>query len=174
MTNIELMIRPLRKYAVFSGRARRKEYWLFIPFALVVGFLGGVIDAAFLGYEDLDDGVSPLSLLLTLVFVVPSIALLVRRLHDLDKGGWWILPFFIPIVNLVLMIVFLTRSGTSGTNRFGDDPLSEKNGHKNNIKNAYVSKDTTEAKLKEIEQMFEKSLITDEERMQMRNKVLGI
>jgi len=174
MTNIELMFRPLKKYAVFSGRARRKEYWLFLLFFSVLSFIGGIVDAAFLGYEDFDDGVSIVGLLLTLVFVVPGIAVLVRRLHDLDKSGWWILPFFIPLVNLILMLAFLTRSGTNGMNRFGTDPLAEKNRQESNVNNDFVPKDVTETQLEEIEQMFEKSLITDEERTQMRNKVLGL
>ncbi|MDZ4019324.1 DUF805 domain-containing protein [Pseudomonas sichuanensis] len=98
----------LKKYAVFKGRARRKEYWLFV----LINFL---ITIAF-GYLDNVLGTNPLlSLVYALVLMIPSIAVAVRRLHDSDHRGWWLL---VPIVGLV----FLFIDGTPGNNRFGPSP----------------------------------------------------
>jgi uncharacterized membrane protein YhaH (DUF805 family) len=97
----------LKKYAVFQGRARRKEYWMFVLFSIIVsiviGIIGGVLHTAILG------------MLYNLAIFVPSIAVGVRRMHDTDHSGWWLL---LPIVNLV----FACTDGTPGPNRFGEDP----------------------------------------------------
>lgn len=98
----------LKKYAVFKGRARRKEYWMFV----LINFL---IMIAF-GYIDNVLGTSPLlSLVYNLAIMIPSIAVAVRRMHDSNHSGWWIL---VPIVGLV----FLFKDGTPGNNRFGPSP----------------------------------------------------
>ena len=97
----------LKKYAVFEGRARRKEYWMFFLFnviiAFVLGFIGGML------------GVKILGNLYSLAVLVPAIAVGVRRMHDTDHSGWWLL---FPIVNLI----FAVTGGTQGDNRFGADP----------------------------------------------------
>ncbi|AYP25042.1 DUF805 domain-containing protein [Pantoea agglomerans] len=98
----------LKKYAVFSGRARRKEYWMFTLFNILIAFLLGVFETI-IGAGDI------LSNLYSLAILIPGIAVAVRRLHDTDRSGWWLL---LPIVN----IVFLALEGQSGTNRFGSDP----------------------------------------------------
>ncbi|MDQ1211352.1 uncharacterized membrane protein YhaH (DUF805 family) [Pantoea anthophila] len=98
----------LKKYAVFTGRARRKEYWMFTLFNILIAFLLGIVETV-IGVEDI------LSNLYSLAVLIPGIAVGVRRLHDTDRSGWWLL---LPIVN----IVFLALEGQSGTNRFGSDP----------------------------------------------------
>lgn len=102
----------LKKYAQFSGRARRKEYWMFFLFSIIVviilGFVSGMLNLGN-GYS------SPLVSLYDLAVLLPSIAVGVRRMHDTDHSGWWLL---FPIVNLV----FAVTGGTSGDNRFGPDP----------------------------------------------------
>ncbi|CZT26585.1 DUF805 domain-containing protein [Pseudomonas cerasi] len=98
----------LKKYAVFTGRARRKEYWMFFLFniliSIVLGFIGGLIG---------DGGI--IANLYSLAVLVPGIAVGVRRLHDTDRSGWWLL---VPIANLV----FLIQEGHPGPNRFGPGP----------------------------------------------------
>ena len=105
----------LIKYAVFSGRARRKEYWMFflfnLIFSFILGFMGGFL-GALLGLKGLSSLIGNIYMLVT---IVPSIAVGVRRMHDIDKKGWWIIC---PIVGLV----YLFRKGTEGANRFGPDP----------------------------------------------------
>lgn len=102
----------LKKYAVFSGRARRKEYWMFVLFNLVFSFLLGFTDGL-LGLIG-ESGYGLLSSIYSLAVLIPSIAAGVRRMHDTDHSGWWLL---FPIVNLL----FAVRDGT-GPNRFGPDP----------------------------------------------------
>ena len=116
---MNLMFEPLRKFAVFSGRARRKEYWLFILFILAINliftFIAPIVGETFL-------------VILALAYVggvfLPSIAVAVRRLHDLDKSGWWLFLGVVPIANLLLLVWFCSK-GTAGENRFGSDPLEE-------------------------------------------------
>lgn len=101
----------LKQYAVFSGRARRKEYWMFVLFNIIISFaLGFVLGLAGAGY-----GGGVVINLYTLAVLIPSIAVGVRRMHDTDHSGWWII---VPIVNLI----FACTEGTQGANRFGSSP----------------------------------------------------
>ena len=114
------MFDAIKKYAVFSGRARRKEYWLFILLYFILIIVGSFIDG-FMGMYDPVSGYGPISAIVTLGLLIPSIAVLVRRLHDIDKSGWWALLSLVPIANLVIL-VFMFFNGTVGENRFGPDP----------------------------------------------------
>lgn len=98
----------LKKYAVFSGRARRKEYWMFVLFNCLISVALGVIDGV-MGWSQV------LSNIYALAVLIPGIAVGVRRLHDTDHSGWWLL---VPFANLV----FLATDSTPGTNRFGPSP----------------------------------------------------
>jgi len=107
----------LNKYATFSGRAQRSEYWYFFLFMMIVNIVASVLDSAI--FEDL-----PIfALLATLALLVPSISVSVRRLHDTDRSGWWLLLGFIPVVGVIVLIVFFCHRGTAGSNQFGPDPL---------------------------------------------------
>ena len=115
MSPIDYMKMPLQRYADFSGRSRRMEYWMFFVGVLGVGVVATLLDGL-LGMGGMIGGVyGPLYLLVALGTIVPSIACGVRRMHDGDRSGWWLL---LPIVNLV----FLFLEGTKGENRFGPDP----------------------------------------------------
>jgi uncharacterized membrane protein YhaH (DUF805 family) len=100
----------LSKYAVFEGRASRSEYWWF---QLFVALAAGPISIL----SEWASGVAALLLFL------PSLALAVRRLHDTDKSGWWLLLVLIPLIGAVVLLVFYLTRGTDGSNRFGPDPL---------------------------------------------------
>ena len=113
------MFDALKKYAVFSGRARRQEYWLFILLYIILYVIAITIDLS-TGMIDEVSGYGVFTGLLTLGFILPAIAVLVRRLHDIDKSGWWALLSIVPLVNLVLL-VFACMDGTVGANRFGPD-----------------------------------------------------
>jgi len=104
-----------RKYAVFEGRARRKEYWMFALFNVIAIFLLGFIEGL-LGNPFQTSG-SVLAGVYKLAVCIPYIAVGVRRMHDTDHSGWWLL---LPIVNLV----FAVTEGTHGENRFGPDPMA--------------------------------------------------
>ncbi len=108
---MEWMLLPLKRYAEFSGRSRRKEFWMFWLLTLILGFIAGIID----GVLGLTTSTISVRLLVQLAVLVPSIAVAIRRMHDQDRSGWWILC---PIAN----IIFLFIEGTKGPNRFGPDP----------------------------------------------------
>ena len=115
---VELFVTAVRtcfsRYAVFTGRANRAEYWLFVLFCL----LGSLVIAIFEG--TISDGDSTyLSAFFTLAVFLPSLAVQVRRLHDTDRTGWWAALALIPVVGSLILIWFCIQKGTAGTNRFG-------------------------------------------------------
>jgi len=105
-----------RKYAVFSGRASRSEYWFWVLFQLLLGIGLAVVDLLVFRTTNV------LSAVASLALFVPSLAVLVRRLHDIDRNGWWILIWFVPIIGQIVLLVFLCTRGTEGANRFGMGP----------------------------------------------------
>ena len=104
-----------KKYVEFSGRARRKEFWMFSLFnflaGIVVGFLDGLLGTG-----------SMLSCAYSLAVFLPGIAVSIRRLHDTDRSGWWYLLVFLPIVGWIVLLVFDCLDSTPGDNRFGPNP----------------------------------------------------
>jgi len=119
---MDWMLMPLRRYTDFSGRSRRKEYWMFvlgvIIVALVIGFVEGL-----LGIDGMVGGAyGPLSLLLVLGVIIPGIAVQVRRFHDQGKSGWFVLLGLIPLVGGIILLVFMCLEGNQGPNQYGPDP----------------------------------------------------
>ena len=112
-------LQALKKYAVFSGRSRRKEYWFFVLFAVIISIVLGVIDVM-IGTQT--GGIGILSAIYALAMLIPSIAVSVRRLHDIDKTGWWILIGFIPLIGTIILLIFAFLPGTAGDNKYGADP----------------------------------------------------
>lgn len=106
----------LKKYAVFTGRARRKEYWMFFLFNTIIGVVLGLVEGVLGNGAEMDRSI--LASIYQLAVMIPSIAVSVRRMHDTDHSGWWLL---VPIVNFV----FCCTEGTKGDNRFGSDPKVE-------------------------------------------------
>ncbi len=123
------MFVPLRKYATFKGRASRKECWLFLLFvagslALIRAFLH-VVSAQYVyasNVEQATDYVSMLPIGYLLLIALPTIAVTVRRLHDIDKPGWMIGVVNFPIVGAIWLLLLLLEAGTDGANKFGPDP----------------------------------------------------
>ena len=111
----------LKKYAVFAGRARRKEFWFFMLFNTLVTVALAMIDL-WTGTYDEDVGLGVLSGLYAVAMIVPGIAVTVRRLHDTDRSGWWYLLLFIPVIGALVILVFMLLDGTPGSNRFGPNP----------------------------------------------------
>ena len=110
-------------YVNFSGRAVRSEYWYWTLFTIVGGIVASIVDKVAFGAGPMNGGLGPFDALFNLAVLLPSIAVSVRRLHDLDKSGWWLLLFFIPLVGAIVLIVWFCRRGTPGPNRFGDAPV---------------------------------------------------
>ena len=105
---INYYLEAFRKYAVFSGRASRKEYWYFFFASLIVSILLSVVFDSNLISSAYGFG-----------SMLPAIAVGVRRLHDIDKSGWWLLISLIPIAGAIWLIVYLARKGQSDTNQYG-------------------------------------------------------
>jgi uncharacterized membrane protein YhaH (DUF805 family) len=103
----------LKKYAVFSGRARRAEYWYFALFNIIIvfglAFVEGLLEIA----SDTDESI--FAWIYQLAVFIPNLAVGVRRMHDVDKSGWFL---FIPIYSVILTIM----DGTKGDNKYGPDP----------------------------------------------------
>jgi uncharacterized membrane protein YhaH (DUF805 family) len=120
---VNYWLAALEKYAVFSGRARRSEYWYFVLFNAIFGFGWGVF-AAFFGTLG---GANHLTIrilvqLFALFTLLPAIAVAVRRLHDTGRSGWWCLLQLVPLVGTIVVLVFLVEDGQPGENRYGPNP----------------------------------------------------
>jgi uncharacterized membrane protein YhaH (DUF805 family) len=111
-----------KKYANFSGRARRKEFWLFMLSYFIIYIIFIFIDIL-LDLFATDSEYGLFSTIFALLFIIPSLAVSIRRLHDTDRTGWWILIQIIPLIGFVWIIVLWCLRGTEGENRFGSDPL---------------------------------------------------
>lgn len=113
-------------YATFNGRARRAEYWWWALFSVLASLALGILDGAIFGRSMMGhmDGDGPLGAVFALLTLLPSIAVGVRRLHDIDRSGWWLLIIFVPLIGLIVLLVWACTKGTTGDNRFGPDPLA--------------------------------------------------
>jgi len=165
---MEWMLLPLKRYAQFSGRSRRMEYWMWVLFTVIVSLVLSLLDSAlglggrsFAGSTPMDGGVAYgaatrgglLTNLFALATLIPSLAVAVRRLHDTNRSGWWILMPLLPLLLAVVLmgigavtfnpglmigagaaglvtlicaivvIVWYCMPGTPGPNDYGDDPL---------------------------------------------------
>jgi uncharacterized membrane protein YhaH (DUF805 family) len=133
---MEWMTLPLKRYAEFGGRSRRKEYWMFFLLMIILGVIAGTIDTV-LGFGTTSRSITgtgysfgwathngPVEIVLWLATLIPSLSVTIRRLHDLDKSGWWLLILLVPLIGAIVLLVFMCIEGTRGTNRFGPDPLA--------------------------------------------------
>ncbi len=131
---MDYMLMPLRRYADFIGRSRRKEYWMFTLFIILM-YVAFAILATLAGASSMHvtDGQAPsvpigvwivgaLFVLMVLAIFIPALAVQVRRFHDQDKSGWFALLGLIPYIGGIIVFVFMCIEGTKGPNRFGDDP----------------------------------------------------
>jgi len=122
------------KYATFSGRAQRSEYWWFGLFVFGVTVILVQVNTAIFGptvvQNPLMDGTMSsynagiLGMIFSLATFLPSLAVAVRRLHDRDKSGWWLLLSFIPLVGFIILLIWFIKVGTNGDNQYGADPLT--------------------------------------------------
>ena len=104
----------LKQYAVFAGRASRREYWMFTGISLLVAIVLGIVDAMVSGETPI------LGIVYTLAILVPSLAVSVRRLHDTNRSGWWLFLSLIPIIGAIVLFVFALQSSQNEDNRYGD------------------------------------------------------
>lgn len=119
-----------KRYAQFSGRARRKEFWMYVLFYLIGSIIVGIIDRI-LGLDFENGGFRSggwLSSIYGLALLVPTIAVSVRRMHDKDRSGWWVLIWLIPCVGWIWFIIWQAQEGTIGDNQYGPDPKAAERG----------------------------------------------
>jgi uncharacterized membrane protein YhaH (DUF805 family) len=121
---MEWYLKVLREYANFSGRARRKEFWMFTLMNSIIGmvFIYG-LGLALIPLSD-EEPIAPLipSFLYLLIIFLPSLAVQVRRLHDVGKSGWYLLLAFIPLIGTIWLFVLFVTEGDRGPNAYGEDP----------------------------------------------------
>ena len=134
---MEWMLLPLKRYAQFDGRARPKEFWMFVLFLILGGIVAMALDVllgfgTFTRYQSqgpfyygagFTNSGGWLTLLFALGTFVPYLAVAVRRLHDTDRSGWWLLLGLLPVIGGIILFVFMVMGGTRGPNRFGPDPV---------------------------------------------------
>ena len=112
------------KYAVFSGRASRSEFWFFVLFGFLGGIISSIIDVMILGYPFEENG--PINLIFSIALMIPSISVAARRLHDINKSGWWQL-LWITIIGGILLIIWYATDGERKKNKFGPPVKFKKN-----------------------------------------------
>ena len=108
----------LKKFKVFTGRARRREFWMFALCNFAIGAVLGILGRI----PAIGIVFSIVSLLFSLAILIPSIAVGIRRLHDTNRSGWLMLLCLIPFVGAIILLVFCIQEGTSGENQYGPDP----------------------------------------------------
>jgi len=118
---VSYYLEALKKYAVFNGRSRRAEYGYFFLFNIILGVVLALIDML-LGTFSAVSNIGLLSGIYSLAVLIPTLAVMVRRLHDIDRTGWWILINLIPLIGTIVLLVFALTPGTPGSNQYGPDP----------------------------------------------------
>jgi uncharacterized membrane protein YhaH (DUF805 family) len=114
-------LKVLKNYAGFSGRARRKEYWMFVLFNMIFAILAAIVDNV------VGTTISPLPyglfyIVYVLAVLIPGLAVSIRRLHDVGKSGWFLFIVLIPIVGAIWLLVLVCTAGTPGQNAYGLNP----------------------------------------------------
>lgn len=122
-------LNALKNYAIFSGRARRSEYWYFALFNLIFAIVAMMLDKAFATSFTIQTTAGPINLFYGYVYIIyalfvllPSLAILVRRLHDVGKSGWFVLITLIPLVGSIWILVLLCTDSVPGKNQYGFNP----------------------------------------------------
>ena len=120
----------LKKYAVFDGRARRKEYWMFVLFNVIASIILSILDKI-LGLDFGSGSTSSsgwLSTIYSLAVLLPTIGVAIRRMHDTNRSGWWILINLVPCIGWIWFIVLAAQEGVAGDNQYGPDPKAAERG----------------------------------------------
>ena len=102
-------LQVLRKYAVFSGRARRKEYWMFVLVHIIISIVIFIIGSFAVG-------------LYGLAIITPAFAVAIRRLHDTGRSGWWLLVNCVPIIGGIILLIWMVKDSDEGENQYGPNP----------------------------------------------------
>ena len=118
---MEWYLKVINNYRNFDGRARRKEYWMFVLINLMFSLVAAFLDRIF-GIAWADVGYGPLNFIYGLILFIPSLAVLIRRLHDIGKSGWMLLIAFIPLIGVFWLLFLLVTDSSPGENQYGNNP----------------------------------------------------
>ncbi|MDB5932146.1 MAG: hypothetical protein JWR60_3853 [Polaromonas sp.] len=110
-------LKVMRNYVNVEGRARRTEYWMFMLVYIGMLIVASVLDAIL--------GTEMLGALVVLVHLIPSITVGVRRLHDINRNGWWLLISLVPLIGLIIALYWAVKEGDTGSNQYGGNPKNE-------------------------------------------------
>ena len=121
MTMMQAVRSAFQNYFNFKDRSRRSEYWYFTLFLFLTGIVLSFVDIGVLGYAP--EEIGPLSALLSLLTIIPGLAVSVRRLHDIGRSGWFLLLVLIPIVGWIVLIYWCCQPSAEGPNEYGSGPL---------------------------------------------------
>ena len=147
----------LKKYAVFDGRAHRTEFWLFFLFSFIISFFLGVI-------VGLVGSLWFITTLYALAVLIPGLAVSVRRLHDTNRSGWWILTGLVPILGWIALLIFYVEDSRPGANQYGPNP-----------KGIQVTQptQTVDERLRQLELLRSRGTITLQEDQERRRDVIS-
>lgn len=114
----------LKKYAVMSGRARRKEYWFFILFSSLISLIFPIFYGIFnsINPSELNNIIIYMWTIYMILMIVPNFTVTIRRLHDTNHSAWWLFLYLIPFAGALVIFIFMVIDGDKGPNRFGEDP----------------------------------------------------
>ena len=150
-------MRSLRKYAVFDGRAHRTEFWLFFLFSFIISFFLGVI-------VGLVGSLWFITTLYALAVLIPGLAVSVRRLHDTNRSGWWILTGLVPILGWIALLIFYVEDSRPGANQYGPNPKGIQ---------ATQPTQTVDERLRQLELLRSRGTITLQEYEERRQDIIS-
>jgi uncharacterized membrane protein YhaH (DUF805 family) len=127
----------LKKYAVFNGRSTRAEYWYFNLFNFLAFFVLSFVDGV-IGSFNPEVGIGLLGGIYSLAVLIPNIAVSVRRLHDTDRSGWWLLIYLIPLIGALVLLIFMVQDSQQSDNQYGLNPKPGNKGGSNLVVVAVV------------------------------------
>ena len=147
----------LKKYAVFDGRAHRTEFWLFFLFSFIISLFLGVI-------VGLVESLWFITTLYALAVLIPGLAVSVRRLHDTNRSGWWILTGLVPILGWIALLIFYVEDSRPGANQYGPNPKGVQ---------ATQPTQTVDERLRQLELLHSRGTITLQEYEERRRDIIS-
>jgi len=171
-------IEVLKKYATFSGRARRKEFWLFGLFHILATIMFLFLDGL-IGTLDLQSGLGILTSVYILLTAIPHLAVTVRRLHDAGRSGWWYLILLLPLIGPIILLIFCVQNSQPGENQYGINPKDanfyEITGSSTQaVEVSNTRNNTLKGDLEQIKKLFTEGLITEEEYNLKKTQILAL
>lgn len=115
-------LKVLNQYTDFDGRARRKEYWMFVLFNMLFAFAAAVVGGLIAAMTGVEEIAVIFYALYGLAVLIPGIAVMIRRLHDTGKSGWWCLISFVPLIGGIWLLILLATDSQPGSNQYGANP----------------------------------------------------